>query len=183
LFSYAKGNIVLEDIFVKGNGFAGINIGVADTVVIKNSKALENDSSGIFLSDVKSVDMDDVLAASNDGFGILLNSGSLTKASLKDIVVLDNQDDEFYLVVDGDNPKVTIENLVACNTGNVGDSQVYVNVNNGVLDVKEDFVASPNAYIGITGCSVRDKNNVLTACSVSPLTKKNFKLCAGFCSQ
>jgi hypothetical protein len=77
----------------------------------------------------------------------------------------------------GANSKVTVENLVACNTGNVGDSRVSVDVRNGVLDVKKDFVA------GSGGCSVRDKTNALAACSASPLTKKNLKLCAGFCSQ
>jgi hypothetical protein len=185
LFSLAKGNIVLEDIFIKGNGSDGIQIVFANTVVIKNSKALENVLFGINLLNVNSVDMDDVLAASNGDKGISLSSSSLTKAAFKDIVVLDNGFADFFLDVDtANNPKVTIEDFVACNTGSVGESQVVVSVPNGVLEVKKDFVASTNANNGSTaGCCVQDKNNVLAACSASPLTKKNLKLCAGFCSQ
>jgi hypothetical protein len=182
MFFGAIGNLILENVFAKDNQAEGIYINAADTVVIKNSKALSNGFNGIELFGVNSVDMDDVLAARNGKGGIVLDTDGtvefeLTAAVFKDIVVLDNGTEDFFLLADSENTKVTIENLVACNTGNVGDSLVSIEVTKGVLDVKKDFVAAS------TGCSVRDRNNVPATCSVSPLTKKNFKTCAGFCGQ
>ncbi len=140
------GSVILQDIFTKdnGNGRNGVTIQSANSVVMKSLKSLSSSGSGVSLSNIQSLVMDDVLVASNSADGIFISTTVKTSV-LKDIVVLDNEDEDLEIEVDDDNSKVTIENLVACNTGNVGDPLVYIDVPDGVLDITKDFVATNTA--------------------------------------
>jgi hypothetical protein len=175
------GNAVLDDIFVKNNGFggffSGMGIRMADTVVVKNSKSLSNKNIGMVFERVESLVVADVLAANNfEGFSNGLST--ISTAVFKDIIAIDNETEEFeFVILTSVNSNVTIEHLVACNTGNAGDSQVTIDVKSGVLEIKNEFVATDS-------CSVQDKNNQPPSpCSTSPLMFKKFESCTNFCSR
>jgi hypothetical protein len=180
-----QGNVILEDIFVKDSPFDAMGIIDANLAVMKNVKLLSSAGTGVGVSNVESLVMDDVLAASNSfGSGIVIIG--VTTAVLKDIAVNDNRFDSYAFLLSGggDNSNVAIEDFVACNTGNVGDRVVDIGVPKGVLDVKKDFVASSGPITtGFTGCSVKDQNVGAAACNSSPLTQKNFRTCAAICGQ
>ncbi len=59
MFLNARGNIILENIFVKGNRGDGIsNIFNAGAVALKNTKALSNDGTGILLGMAWKLDLE-----------------------------------------------------------------------------------------------------------------------------
>ncbi len=169
------GNIILEDVFSKDNLLQGMIITNVNTVVLMNSKVLANRADGIVFKDIKSAVIDDVLSANNNADGIDIISDRLTTAVLKNIVVTDNGDKQLNLrTTTSVSPKVTIENIFACNN-----PKVSIDVTDGVLDIRKEFVASRVD----DSCLVQDENNGFADCSASTSLIKKFESCEEFCSK
>jgi hypothetical protein len=170
IFLATKGDVVLENIFVKDNSDFGIFIDSATNFSTMDSKILGS-NEGVFVRDASTFVMDNVLVGSFVSGGVVTPAGTFTTAVLKDIAVLNNGNDNgeqsFTLVADA--AKLTVENLFACN------GKVEIDLDRVVVrDFQKSFVASEGS-----ACTIRLRKNFVFNCEETDI---NFEACDDLCT-
>jgi Right handed beta helix region len=152
-FNSVNGDVSIEKVFIKDALLDGLNVEAAKNVVIRGSKFLSNGQSGVSVDECDMISMEDVLAGSNGGNGVVVNCTDVSDdVVLRKIASLSNggTDIGVSLTLQDSNDAIVLDNIVACDSGNQG-----VDSNGSIaLSLSEDQLSATD--ITADGCSLND---------------------------